>query len=75
MYFTKVSRYFILLHFRGFCFPRGRVKLDSNMVTGHVTPCFSGKGLIRKRGGGKCEGCNVRFENLESVSTNQPLLV
>ena len=30
----------------------------------------SGKGLIRKRGGGKCEGCNVRFENLETVSTD-----
>lgn len=26
----------------------------------------SGKGMIRKRGGGKCEGCNVRFENLET---------
>lgn len=29
----------------------------------------SGKGLIRKRGGGKCEGCNVRFENLETHLT------
>jgi transcriptional regulator NrdR family protein len=30
----------------------------------------SGKGMIRKRGGGKCEGCNVRFENLETVSVD-----
>lgn len=24
------------------------------------------KGMIRRKGGGKCEGCNVRFENLET---------
>ncbi|XP_063683109.1 protein chiffon-like isoform X3 [Bolinopsis microptera] len=29
----------------------------------------SGKGVIRKRGGGKCEGCNVRFEILEAHLT------